>query len=111
MNYTISKKENCLVLEVQSLISETDNKRIIADVVSKLEAGINKCVVDIAEIDIMNSIGLNFLIAILRNAKKKGGDMVIVNPSKQVLRLLEITKLASIFNLSPSVEAALETKK
>ncbi len=106
MNYSITSNSSHLILEVQNLFNEIDNKRILADVLIQMEKGINKCIVDISKIDIMNSIGLNFLIAVLRNAKAFGGDMTVVNPSKQVLRLLEITKLSSIIHISPSIQDA-----
>ena len=106
MTHSISTSESYFILEVKNLFNEIDNKRILADVIDQMEKGINKCIIDISRIDIMNSIGLNFLIAVLRNAKSKGGDMTIVNPSKQVLKLLEVTKLASIINISPSIQDA-----
>jgi len=106
MTHSITSKSSYLILEVKNLFSEIDNKRILADVLEQMEKGINNCIVDISKIDIMNSVGLNFLIAVLRKAKAKGGDMTIVNPSKQVLKLLEVTKLASIINISPSIQEA-----
>ncbi len=106
MTHSITSNSPYLILEVKNLFSEIDNKRILADVLTQMEKEINQCIVDISKIDIMNSIGLNFLIAVLRNAKQKGGDMTVVNPSKQVLKLLEVTKLASIINISPSIQDA-----
>jgi anti-sigma B factor antagonist len=54
----------------------------------------------------MNSSGLGVLITVLTKLRNKGGEVVLLNPSEQVKKLLLITKLNNIFNIFDSKEEA-----
>ncbi len=109
MNYSISQQDAIQIVSVQDLLSEFDNKKILTDIELRLEKGLNKLVVDLSRLDFMNSVGLNFLIALMSKSRKSGIILAVANPSQQVLNLLEMTKLKSFFHLSPTVEAALKS--
>ena len=70
---------------------------------------INRCAVDISQIGYMNSTGLSLLIRLLTRFRNNGGDLVLVNPSEQVKKLLVITKLNAIFTISVNREEAVRT--
>ncbi len=109
MNYSISQKDAVQIVSVQDLLSEFDNKKILSDIELHLEEGLHKLVVDLSRLDFMNSVGLNFLIALMTKSRKSGMTLTVANPSQQVLKLLEMTKLKSFFHLTPSVEDALKS--
>lgn len=109
MAYSISEHNAIQVVEVKDLLNEFDNKTILSDVQSRIENGYNRFVVDLTKLDFMNSVGLNFLISVLTKSRKSGGDLALVNANDQVVKLLEITKLKTLFNLSNSVEDAVQT--
>ncbi len=106
MTYNISELKSIQVLEVNNLYNEFDNKVILNDVESRIERGLNKFIVDLSKLDFMNSVGLNFMISIMTKSRNSGGDLAVANASDQVLNLLEITKLRSMFTLRPTVEDA-----
>ena len=58
------------VLQVQSLLNEYDNKSIMLEVENRINKGWNKFVLDLSLMDIMNSVGLNFLIFMMKKIKK-----------------------------------------
>lgn len=96
------------VLQVNSLLNEYDNKSIMQDVESRIGNGWNKFVLDLSKTDIMNSVGLNFLIFMLKKAKGSGGSFAVANASESIIKLLEVTKLKSFFQLEPSVDDAMQ---
>ena len=108
MTYTIREQNAIQVVEVKDLLDETFNRQILNQVQQKIQSGFNKFIVDLSCLDFMNSVGLNFLISVLTKSKESGGDLAVVNPNDQVIKLLEITKLRKLFQLSPSVEEALQ---
>lgn len=108
MNYSISQQDAVQIVSVQDLLSEFDNKQILSDIELRLDQGLDKLVVDLSRLDFMNSVGLNFLIALMSRSRKTGISLAVANPSKQVLQLLEMTKLKSFFTLKASVEDALK---
>ncbi|MEM1322116.1 MAG: STAS domain-containing protein [Bacteroidota bacterium] len=107
MAYNISELKSIQVLEVSTLYNEFDNRIILNDVESRIERGLNKFIVDLSNLDFMNSVGLNFMISIMTKSRNSGGDVAVANASEQVLNLLEITKLRTMFTLRPTVEDAI----
>ena len=94
------------VLQVQSLLSEYDNKSIMKEVELRIGEGWNKFVIDLSLMDIMNSVGLNFLIFMMKKSQNSGGNLAVANASENIVKLLEVTKLKSFFHLSASVDEA-----
>lgn len=107
MTYSISEQDTIQVLEVNSLLNEYDNKEILLDVQSRIEKGLTRFVVDLSKLDFMNSVGLNFLISVMTKSRKSGGELAVANPSSQVLKLLEVTRLTPLFTIKGSLEEAL----
>ena len=108
MTHYISEHNTIQIVEVHQLLNEIDNKLIIKDIQSHIEKGLDRLVLDLSKLDFMNSVGLNFLLMLLRSSGEK---LTVASPSDQVLKLLEITKLKAQFKLSSSVDEALETIK
>ena len=107
--FSILNHNNIQILVVQDLVSEFENKKMLAASRSGLESGQDSFVVDLSSIDYMNSVGLNFLLQLEKQAKKRGGGIAVANASKKVVHLLEITKLKQIFNLNDSIEEAIQS--
>ena len=61
-------------------------------------------IIDLKEMEYMNSTGLNVLINILTVVKNKGGQLRLVNLPSRLEKLLLVTKLNSIFEIETSKE-------
>ncbi len=107
MTFNISEHNTIQVLEVKNLLNELDNKKILSEVESRMNDGYNKFILDLSQLDFMNSIGLNFMISMRSKSQKNGGDLAIANAPGQVENLLKVTKLSDFFTLVPSVEDAI----
>jgi len=105
-NYNITKAENVQILEVRNLLNEYVNKEILQAVQSKIDEGFSNFVVDLKQIQFMNSVGLNFLITLKARSNDNGGRVAVANASGKVVQLLEMTKLRPIFQVNNSVEEA-----
>ncbi len=108
MAYTIKERDAIQVVEVQELLNEDINRVILQDVQTKIQSGFNRFVVDLSRLNFMNSVGLNFLINMLKKSNDSGGQLAVIHANEQVLKLLEITKLTPMFDLSPDLDAALQ---
>ncbi|MCB9302259.1 MAG: STAS domain-containing protein [Lewinellaceae bacterium] len=108
-NYSITTKDSVQVLKVHNLLNEYINKEILRAVQSKIDDGFSTFVVDLKDIQFMNSVGLNFLIMLRARTIDNGGHVAVVNASQKVMQLLEMTKLLPMFQLSGSVEEAVES--
>ena len=64
-----------------------------------LSKGRHSFVLNIAGVDYIDSSGLGQFISIWTSIRSRGGHMTILNPSKRVQRLFEITRLDTVFEI------------
>ncbi len=87
--------------EDQKLLHLAENQMV--------EHGITHCAIDISHAHYINSTGLTILIRILTLYRNAGGEVVLINPSPSVSKVLVITKLNAIFQVLKNKEEALAT--
>ena len=58
-----------------------------------------RVVVDMAGVDFCDSTGMNVLLAALRRARERGGDLVLAGPRPAVRKILQVTGLESVFTV------------
>jgi len=108
-HYSIATQNDIWVLQVNSLRSEHDNKEILKSLKSKINGDFPDFVVDLSSVEFLNSVGLNFLIKLKKISKASGSHLIIAKASKQIIRLLEVTKLQNLFFLTDTVEDAIQS--
>ena len=74
-----------------------------------IDAGKARVVLDLAQVNWMNSSGLGILIGGLTTMRNNDGDLKLANVTERIHSLLTITKLVSVFETFPSVEAAVRS--
>lgn len=91
----------------QLLTIETAGE-LVNKVETDLERGHRLFIIDIGSLDHMNSSGLNNLLRVFTKIRNKGGESIILNPSVSVKKLLEISKLNTVFRVETSEESAIQ---
>ncbi len=71
-----------------------------------LEEGRIYLLVDMKDVSFLDSSGLGALVRALTNSQKEGGQTKLLNAGPQVRKLLEMTKLDSVFELHDDLERA-----
>jgi len=71
-----------------------------------LEEGRVYLLVDLKGVSFLDSSGLGALVRALTNSQKEGGQTKLLNAGPQVRKLLEMTKLDSVFELHDDLERA-----
>lgn len=66
-------------------------------------------VIDLSALEMINSSGLGSLIANMTSLKKKGGNLKFSNVSDNVLHVLKITRLDTVFDIYNSLDEALNS--
>lgn len=90
------------------IIGEINGVEILEIVNNTINSTLNSCILDLSDVRYMNSSGVGVLITIMTKVNNKNGKLVLVNPSPQVVKLLEMTKLDTIFNTVKSITEAKE---
>jgi anti-anti-sigma factor len=65
-------------------------------------------VVDLKEVDFIDSSGLSALVSGLKALREEGGSISLSRPHPQALTALRLTLLDRVFPIFPSVEEALD---
>ena len=67
----------------------------------------HEIVVDLSQLEFLDSTGLGALIGAHKRAAEHGGSVRLVAQEGQILRLLRITGLLDVFAVYPNIDAAL----
>ncbi len=70
-----------------------------------------KLVLDMIEIEYMDSSFIGALVAGLKNVLAKGGEMALININNDVMALFELTRLDKVFKIYNTKQEALEELK
>ena len=74
-----------------------------------INTGKNKIIVDMANIDWMNSSGLGILIGGLTTVRNSGGDLKLIHLNERPKELLRITKLSRVFETFDNEDDAIDS--
>lgn len=74
-----------------------------------LEEGKIHLLVDLKDVRFLDSSGLGALVRALTNSQKEGGQTKLVHAGPQIRKLLEMTKLDSVFELHDDLSTAISS--
>jgi anti-sigma B factor antagonist len=74
-----------------------------------LEEGRVNLLVDLSGVGFLDSSGLGALVRALTNSQKEGGQTKLLNAGPQIRKLLQMTKLDSVFEIHEDLEAAVSS--
>ena len=77
---------------------------------SKIDEGPKQIILDLSQIDFIDSSGLGALVRIAKHAQTANGTLQIVTNAR-VTQTVKLVRLEKFLSLQPSVEAALENVK
>lgn len=64
-------------------------------------------IVDLSQVNIINSIGINLLIRLLTKTRIKGGELVLIGLQDKVKQVVQLTKLNDVFKISEDIDQAI----
>jgi len=106
-SFEIKKEDQIIHVSLQgNLMSKQQIQTLLDEIDFFFNEGLKKIIIDLSDMQYMNSTGLSILINIFTQARNKGGEVVITNIPEKINQLLVITKLNSIFNIEETVEDA-----
>lgn len=108
MTYNHNLEGNIAVFELEgSLLNETDRLTLKNEFTTYLDKDVKHYLIDLSNLKHINSTGLGVFITLYTKVRGKGGEMIIANPSDNIVNLLTITKLTSVFSIVNSKEEGL----
>jgi anti-sigma B factor antagonist len=108
VNIVKERRDGATVLRVRGPIQLGRSARQFAEFLDTvLEADQGPVLIDLADIDYMDSTGLGELVGYLARFEERARPLVLLQPRERIAGLLKMTGLDSIFQIFDSEEAAL----
>src|SRR5262245_56529846 len=86
--------------------AETTFKKTVTRLI---EEGKVNLLVDLSAVGFLDSSGLGALVRALTNTQKEGGQTKLLNAGPQIRKLLQMTKLDSVFEIHEDMESAVSS--
>lgn len=108
MQYHTDKHDGRTVLSLHEKRLDAHNSGDLRDGILKLlETGEDHLVIDLSEVEFIDSSGLGALLSGYKNATLRSGSFVLVGLQSRVQSMFELTRLHRVFDIYPSVEDVL----
>ncbi|MEX2478120.1 MAG: STAS domain-containing protein [Gracilimonas sp.] len=108
MNYSISEKYNCVIIELKGNVMGGPDAETFRDELHKfIEEGKKEVIVDLGKVKFMNSSGIGILIGGYTTMKNAGGELVICRADKKIESLLVVTQLIKVFDHYRTLDEAI----
>lgn len=108
MEYSIRKHEDILILAMKGrLLGEHQTMALMEELTEQIELGYVNFIVDLGELEFINSTGLNFLLTLLTKGRKQDGEVVLCNLNDLLEKLIITTKLNAFFTIVEGMDEAL----
>ncbi|MGQ9632482.1 MAG: STAS domain-containing protein [bacterium] len=88
-----------VVIEVGGPIDATNSFPLSGKVNSLLHENKLKLILDLEDVDYINSAGLGTLAALQKRARAKGGEIILINPQPFIYKLFTTTRLDMLFKM------------
>lgn len=110
MKFTTARQGGITVIRLEgNLMGGPDASTLNNTLHELVDAGTKQVVIDVADVEFMNSSGLGMLIGTVSTMKNAGGGLKIANASAKIRALIKVTKLTGILETYDSTQAAVES--
>jgi anti-sigma B factor antagonist len=98
------------VVQINGRIELGEGSAAVRDVVRDLLAkGRKKILLNLADVDYIDSAGLGTLVSAFTSVRNDGGELKLVFLTKKVQDLLQMTRLYTVFDIFDDEEAAINS--
>lgn len=81
--------------------------RLRQQVMVMVTAGHVNVVLDLSEVDFLDSVGLGVVVGAVKRVRSNGGEIYIVCDNEQILKLFDITRLHAAVDVHRTLDEAL----
>ncbi len=109
MNLKINRRmptETTCILDIEGEVDVYTSPQLKQDIVALAEGGVKRLIVNLSQVEYLDSTGLGVLIGGLKRLREHEGSLVLVGPGMRILRIFEITGLDKIFDIYPTEQEA-----
>ena len=102
--------DDVVILDLSGRITIGEGTLVLRSEIQKLlDAGDTKFLLNLADVDYIDSSGLGELVSSFTTVRNKNGQLKLLNLTRRVRDLLQITKLLTVFDAFDNETEALKT--
>lgn len=106
--YTSTRRiDHAIVIDCAGRIVFGEESAKLREVVYPLLKEYRSVTLNLSSVSYMDSGGLGTLVSLYTSARNRGGKVNLAGLNSRIMNLLDLTKLATIFEIFPSVEDAI----
>ncbi|MEA3247589.1 MAG: STAS domain-containing protein [Gemmatimonadota bacterium] len=109
MSFTVSRKGDVTIVEVEGQLIVGNRQDLKQKVVDEMEKGARKVLIDFERTGYIDSSGLGVLVSLAKRIRDAGGELRLACLHDELQTLFELTKLDTLFQISKTREHALES--
>ncbi|MBN2838307.1 MAG: STAS domain-containing protein [Fusobacteriaceae bacterium] len=105
---TVSNKieNNNLLVKIEGEVDVYTSIDLKKELSKYIEDGERSIIIDLDQVNYMDSSGLGVLVAVLKELKKVGGDLKLINLPLSVKKIFDLTRLTKFFSIYKNLEEA-----
>ena len=107
MKYETKEKEGIVIITPKGKMTTGPDLEKLHDKIKELvRIGARRMVIDLGEVEVMDSRGLGILVAALTSLRNVGGELKLARITNKIQSLLVITHLSTVFKTYDSADEA-----
>ena len=107
MGFSKTRNDGVAILKVEGQLIVGNRQELKGLVQEGLDRGERKFVIDCTQTGYIDSSGLGALVTLSRKVREQGGELRIAGLNEDLRSLFELTKLDTLFHISPTADEAL----
>jgi anti-sigma B factor antagonist len=101
---------NSPVLDLNGEVDSYNAPKLREKMVALIDEGNSDVILNLTDVDYIDSTGLGALVAGLKRATERGGSVRIICPNPAILKVFQITSLVKVFTIYDNEESAFAAK-
>jgi len=98
------------IVDVSGRITLGEGNTMLREIVREIiEKGNSKILLNLHDVGYVDSSGVGELVKTYTTVRNHGGQLKLLNPSKRVSDLLQVTRLASVFDIQADEASAIQS--
>jgi anti-sigma B factor antagonist len=112
LHFDISKIDGILFISLEGKVLE---ESLLAEILQKIDSQIKdvkgQVILNLTNLDYINSTGINFFIKVLTKARTQGGDLIFYGIKGSVQTVVKISKMDEVFTITETQDEAINIFK
>ena len=108
MKHSIEQSDPTIVAISGDVLGGADAMEFSQMIAEQVRNGARQVIVDLSDVNLMNSSGLGMLVAASTSLRSSGGRLMVVGANERIVALLKMTRLDTVFANYESRDAAVE---